>query len=537
MLDRGNGISQWARQSIMLLVVAALLVGLLAPPAQAQNLDSRVLPQLQREAKERPNQGFRIIVTRMHNDRAADQALAALGGRKIKDVATVGFAAQLPGRAIAALGRNPAVKFVSYDAPMLKTGTVDYSRLATLYPEVVKATNTWNANGNKVSRTGLGVTIAVLDTGIAEAFSGGLRGDWKDANGASRIVKQMRFNANTASMNDAHGHGTAVAGVIGGNSWYHKSRSLRGKYIGIAPEANLINVKVSDDQGMSYVSDVVNAIEWVIANRETYNIRVMNLSLISSIAESYKTSVLSAAAERAWFNGIFVVVAAGNSGPNTMQYAPANDPFVMTVGAADPMGTASASDDTVAPWSSYGMTQDGVSKPDVVAPGRYMVVPLASGGSTLAKALPDRIVDSEYIRMSGTSFAAPVVAGIAALILEAHPEWTNDQIKWLLIAKGKQLGTQGSFLVGQGAGQVDAWSTVYYNETPQYANQGLTISDWLVTTDGTTNYSSANWSSANWSSANWSSANWSSANWSSANWSSANWSTANFLSTKESVIE
>ena len=116
-------------------------------------------------------------------------------------------------------------------------------------------------------------------------------------------------------MTDGHGHGTVVAGIIAGNSWNRTESALKGKYIGIAPEANLINVKVSDDDGMSYVSDVVTAIDWVIANRTTYNIRVMNLSLLSSVAESYKTSTLDAAVERAWFNGILVVVAAGNGGP------------------------------------------------------------------------------------------------------------------------------------------------------------------------------------------------------------------------------
>jgi serine protease AprX len=265
---------------------------------------------------------------------------------------------------------------------------------------------------------------------------------------------------------------------------------------------------------------VVNAIEWVIANRVTYNIRVLNLSLRSSVAESYTTSILDAAVERAWFNGILVVVAAGNDGAGTALYPPANDPFVITVGASDPMGTAGRSDDKLAPWSSYGTTQDGYAKPDVVAPGRYIAAPLASNGSTLATTFPSRIVDGNYIWMSGTSMAAPVVAGIAALAFQAHPEWTNDQVKWLLMQTATKLGG-ATPLPGQGAGLVDAQAVVGYSGTPGYANQGLTVSSQLKTPDGTTTYSSSTWSSSTWSSSTWSSSTWSSSTWSESTWSTA----------------
>ncbi len=258
------------------------------------------------------------------------------------------------------------------------------------------------------------------------------------------------FNSTLRKTNDGNGHGTHVAGIIAGNNWQNGNvpSTVRGKYIGIAPEANIINIRVSDENGMSYVSDVIDAIEWVVTNRTAYNIRVMNLSLMSSVAESYKTSALAAAVEHAWFSGILVVVAAGNDGANTMQYPPANDPFVITVGAADPMNTVAQSDDTIAPWSSYGTTQDGVTKPDVVAPGRYMVAPLASTSAKLAVQDPTRIVDGTYLRLSGTSMAAPVVSGIAALAFQKHPEWTNDQVKWLL------KNTATPLMVGAGQGAV-----------------------------------------------------------------------------------
>ncbi|MDW8215732.1 MAG: S8 family serine peptidase, partial [Roseiflexaceae bacterium] len=333
--------------------------------------------------------------------------------------------------------------------------------------------------------------------------------------GRSRVIgRWVLLNSNLSNTFDRYGHGTHIAGIIGGNACTRSiSDPLFCRYIGIAPEVNLISVKVANDEGVSYVSDVVAGIEWVIENRQSLNIRVMNLSMVSSVAESYRTSVLAAAVERAWFNGILVVVSAGNGGPNTMRFPPANDPFVVTVGASDTMGTFSRTDDRLAPWSSYGVTQDGHIKPDVVAPGRAMVGPLSFSSAVLARS--DRIVDNQYLRLSGSSMAAPVVAGVAALAFQARPEWTNDQVKWLLMHTAFRLGG-ASPLPGQGAGLVDAAAVVQYSGTPGFANQGLIRSNLLTTADGSNVYSSANWSTANWSTANWSTANWSTMNWSTA---------------------
>jgi serine protease AprX len=517
--NRSSLHSLWVRRAgrpLLLLLVLTLLARLSVQPVAAQSAESRVLPQLQTDASAHPNKLFRVIITRVNGNRAADRGLQTAHGTKIRDLFVDAFVANLPGAAIATLGQNPAIKFINYDARMLKLDGIDNSLLATLYPGTVNAPSLW-PQPSGAGWTGAGVGVAVLDTGINSRLA-----DFDDANGTSRVAVSINFNSNTNSMNDGSGHGTHVAGIVAGNSWYRTEPALQGRYIGIAPEAQLVNVKVSDDSGMSYVSDVVDAIEWVIANRETYNIRVMNLSLISSVAESYLSSALDAAVERAWFNGILVVVAAGNSGPDTMYYPPANDPFVVTVGAADPMDTLTPNDDTLAPWSSYGTSQDGVSKPDVVAPGRYIVAPLASTSCTLATQFPDRIVDDAYIRMSGTSMAAPVVAGVAALAFQAHPDWTNDQLKWLLLNTATPLPAQD-------AHEVNAAAVVAYDGTPGLANQELTISELLIGPDGATTYTiqqTGNWSTGNWSTANWSTGNWSTGNWSTGNWSTANWSIA-----------
>ncbi len=479
---------------------------------------SKVLPQLQRDATARRNETFRVIITRVNGNRGADNAAQAQG-QKVRDLPFVdGFVLELPGRAIEALGRNPHIKLITPDAEVFSTD-VEEANLGTLFNQTINSAGLWSpASGS--SLTGAGIGVAVLDTGITE------RADWRGANGQSRVVANMLFNPRLARTDDGHGHGTHVAGIIAGNSWYQTSAALQGKYIGVAPEANLINVRVSDERGRSLISDVVSAIDWVVANRQTYNIRVMNLSLISSVPESYKTSVLAAAVERAWFNGIFVVVAAGNAGPNTMIYPPANDPFVITVGASDQMGTTSWADDTIAPWSSYGITQDGFIKPDVVAPGRYIPSPLASTASTLGVTYPTRIVDGSYIWMSGTSMAAPVVSGLAALAFQAHPEWTPDQVKWLLKQTANPLPNAQLVPQSQGAGSVNAAAVTGYALTPGFANQGLIINNYLVPSTGGIVYDSASWSTASWSTASWSTASWSTASWSTASWSTANESTA-----------
>ncbi|GAC1651557.1 MAG: hypothetical protein NVS4B8_26580 [Herpetosiphon sp.] len=300
---------------------------------------------------------------------------------------------------------------------------------------------------------------------------------------------------------------------------------MRGRYIGIAPEANLVNVKVVGDGGVSYTSNVVNAIEWVIKNRQAYNIRVINLSLISSIAESAKTSTLDAAVERAWFNGIFVVVAAGNNGANTLLFPPANDPFVVTVGAADAMGTPQLNDDTVAPWSSYGTTQDGYAKPDVVAVGRYIQSVLAPN-SYFGATFPARIVDTNYIMMSGTSMAAPVVAGIAALAFQNHPEWTNDQVKWLMTSTALKLGGTTP-LVGQGAGEVQGQQVAQYAGIPALANQNIPINLQLIGPGGATVYTGTPLApGSSWTTSSWTTSSWTTSSWTTSSWTTANWTTA-----------
>jgi serine protease AprX len=505
-------------------LILVLLFGA-APASPARAADPpRVLPQLMEQATAQPTTVFRVIVGRADAGDAADRYVASMGYRKLRDVGGFGFVAEVPGQGLADLGRNPAVRWMTIDAPVAPTASgsggststttaaIDGSKLATVYDQTLNAPKVWSAGV-----TGKGVGIAVVDTGVNDALE-----DFKaSSGGGTRVVAKVNTNASAAAYADGHGHGTHVAGIAVGNSLTQSSgSSTRGKYIGVAPGANLVAVRVSDDQGQAYLSDVIEGIEWVIANRATYNIRVLNLSLLSTVAESASTSFLDAAVERAWLSGILVVVAAGNLGPNSAYYPPANDPFVVTVGADDPIGTTSRSDDGMAPWSSYGTTQDGYSKPDVVAPGRVIRSNLSTRTNVLATQFPTRIVDTNYIWLSGTSVAAPMVAGVAALAFQQHPEWTNDAVKWLLAGTATKLGGAQP-LPGQGAGLVDAAALVTYAGTPGVANSGLPISQQLIAPSGATTYASTSWSTTSWSSTSWSTTSWSTSSWSSTSWSAA----------------
>jgi len=366
--------------------------------------------------------------------------------------------------------------------------------------------------------------IAIIDSGV----------DSTRLDLAGRVVASVNFATGTPnSPGDGLGHGTFVAGLAAGAA---------PGYAGAAPGARIVSVDVLNDDGMGYTSDIVAGLDWVVQHKDQYGIRVANLSLTGSDNSSFMYDPLDKAVERAWFAGITVVTAAGNYGTGaetTVAHSPGNDPFVITVGAADLNGTAAASDDFAAPWSAYGYTYDGFLKPDVGAAGRYMVA-AAPTTSSLALQRPDRIVAPGYMQLSGTSMASGVVAGTAAHILAAHPDYTPDEVKGALMASSRATAAAPFSL---GIGEIDAAGAVAGVDPPnpnapleQFLttdSSGATVFDadtWQSTAQSNSNWSSSNWSSSNWSSSNWSSSNWSSSNWSSSNWSSSNWSSSNWSS-------
>ena len=373
-------------------------------------------------------------------------------------------------------------------------------------------------------------TIAIVDSGI-DAASGNL---------SSRVLKQVDLGGGSSS-GDSRGHGTFVAGIAAGN----------GTYRGVAPDAKLVSLDVFDSQGQGKTSDVIRAADWILKNKNTYGIRVANFSLQTSQPSTFLYDPLDLAVERLWQAGVVVVASAGNyasgGAPSGVLFAPGNDPFVITVGAVDIHGTSSTWDDTSAPWSSYGYTPDGFAKPELSAPGRY-VIEQVSPNATLLRDFPASVVDSlsGTIQLSGTSFSAAVVSGVAANLLGVHPEWTPDQVKGELMLSAASLGMAAPGSVG--VGEVNLYRAlrtmaVADPPNPNAALEQFLVPDpaggllpvldaqrWFAVAMTNPSWNAASWSSASWSSASWSSASWSSASWSSASWSSASWSSASWSS-------
>jgi serine protease AprX len=382
---------------------------------------------------------------------------------------------------------------------------IDVNKLNNVYNRAVRASDVWNEAPGYYQ--GQGVSVAVVDSGILPN---------KDLK--KRIIQRVNFNSEYHNSHDGYGHGTFVSGIIAGDG-----KLSSGRFVGVAPKTNIINVRVSDDVGASTESDVVSGLQWILEHKAEYNIRVVNMSLNSSVAQSYHTSPMDAAVEILWFNGIVVVVSAGNNGTANL-FPPANDPFVITVGATDDRGTLSMADDTIAGFSAYGTTEIGTAKPEIVAPGRRIVGVLPRHGVlTMSREHTSAQVNSNYFRMSGTSLSAPMVSGAVALLLQAQPNLNPDQVKYRLMATAaKAPAWPGYNPTTGGAGYLDIYAALHSN-TSETANTGTRASQLLWTGPEPINWGSINWNSINWGSINWNSINWGSINWNSINWNSDHW--------------
>jgi serine protease AprX len=234
-------------------------------------------------------------------------------------------------------------------------------------------------------------------------------------------------------------------------------------------------------------------------------------------------------------------VASGNygkpDGPSGVPFAPGNDPFVITVGASDTGRSVSTNDDVAAPWSAYGYTLDGFAKPDLAAPGRYMVGPVPVT-STLYTERADHVVEPGYMELSGTSFSAPIVSGVAALILGKHPEFTPDQVKGALMVGAKPMPQ--ALNLSEGVGEVNAGRSI---DTLNPPNPNKALNAFIVTNPLTSARvfdaaswadkarADASWADASWADASWADASWSAASWADASWSDASWASASWADT------
>jgi serine protease AprX len=457
-----------------------------------------------------------VIVMKADKTTAAEELVAKLGGKITSDLDIINaFGADVPQDAVATLAASDAVRGVTPDGRVESTsyyyttpGTYAGSNYYLDTLGVRKAWTLKDASGRSLNGQGIGV--AVVDSGLTQTSSRAF----------TRIIDREHFSWTSWTDNDLFGHGTHVAGIIAGNG----AGSTNNQFAGIAPGVNLIGLKVCDDQGYARESDAVEALQWIYDNRTRYNIRVVNLSINCGQNIDYDESPLDAACEILWFNKIVVVVSAGNKGGvadtyNTADAPPANDPFVITVGATDENGTAIRTDDQEASWSARGNAADSSKKPEILAPGAHIVSTLAPGSKWSNLAAKCR-VGTDYVVASGTSMAAPMVVGTVALLLQDEPNLTPDQVKYrLLNATTDQVGCKP---------YLNAYAVVTSNTT-QSENTGHDVSDLLTTGylpvdfNNSTNWDSVKWNSVKWNSVKWNSVKWNSIKWNSFMWNSVMW--------------
>jgi serine protease AprX len=393
----------------------------------------------------------RVIV---RGTRAAIDVLAARHDIRVVRWLGTGAVVTADNSALESLAGDPDVDTLSGDVPVRPFMSVSN---ASTQANKVRA-GTWGllGLGAIAGVNGSGITVAVVDSGISP-----------HAALSKKVIANVSFVTGDPSTVDTFGHGTHIAGIIAGQGGpaSYVTPLYNG---GIAPGAQLVNVRVLGDEGTGYTSDVIAGIDWVIANASTYKIRVINLSLGHPVTEPAETDPLCDAEQRAVSAGLVVVASAGNAGKTADGHeilggitSPGNSPYAITVGAINTHGTVDRSDDTVDTFSSRGPTRfDLAVKPDLGAPGNK-IVSLEASKSYLSSSYSWLHVagtgTNAYMELSGTSMAAAMVSGAAALLLDAAPGMSPAQMKIALQAGSSYMRDGG--LMGAGAGSANFWNS------------------------------------------------------------------------------
>jgi serine protease AprX len=509
----------WGRGGRSTVALFALVVSVIIPAAGIASSGSgdrgAVVPaELLAAATANPDAKFDVIVQGDKSHRSPDIAkdVTETGGSLKRAFRSIsGVSATISGKQLVKLADDSHVTAITRNEKMSLTVFDGY-----------ESSEMWRA-ATKVSKLYGGPqtpAIAIVDSGI----------DSSKADFGGRVRASVNFSSLAPNATgDQLGHGTMVATLAAG-----AGTPLLGLFKGAAPTSPLVDVRVTDSQGQALTSDIVAAIDWIIANKSTYNIKVANFSLAGRSATSILFDPLNKAVEKLWLSGVTVVAAAGNngsSGPVDIA-SPANDPFVITVGATDINKTTDSADDQRASWSAYGHTADGFAKPDLAAPGRWMIGAVPSG-SGLLSSFSLRTVLSGYMWMSGTSFSAPVVAGAAAQILARRPDFRPDQVKGALMVSATFLSSQGPAL---GAGTLDAAAAAAVSSPPNpnenlhaFVSEGeFDAQKWLEHVSTNSNWTASNWTASNWVASNWVASNWVASNWVASNWTMSNWTASNW---------
>jgi serine protease AprX len=528
-----------ARLGIALAAILALLATA-APAIGGRGADGPTVSVLVRE------------VTPANN--AAERLVSLVGGTVTNELPIVGgFAAKVPAKSINALRSLPGVvRDVTNAGKISFEGSYGQNSgvASAIYPTVVGADKAWRSGW-----TGSGIGVAVIDTGINGT------GDL-----AGKVVHSEDFTGDGDNY-DHFGHGTFIGGLIAGSG-----AASNGAVKGVAPDVNLISLKIASANGSADITHVIAALQWAVSFKDTYNIKVINLSLGTDSTQDYRIDPLNYAVEKAWQAGITVIVSASNRGPNAGTISkPADDPYVVTVGAIRDNTTLSTNDDVVPDFSGAGPTaSNGLVKPDLAAPGGS-VVSTRVPGSSVDNAYPSARVGTAYFRGSGTSFASAITSGAAALVLSRNPLLSPDQVKARLTSTARPAPISDPNRVG--AGVLDAYAATASNSIAA-ANQGLTPSNGtgsLQASRGTTGvkiqtgiiedglgnvmpilvdvvgemtaqnlpfdrlgfygpWTSSSWYSSSWYSSSWYSSSWYSSSWYSSSWYSSSWYSSSWYS-------
>lgn len=380
------------------------------------NIDlNKLCPIIKGRLSTSSNNILPVIVSYKADKKMKEGQISSLSSRlKLSLPIINGCACEMSTESILRLTTDPDVEFISYDSKVF--ALIDKAR------ETIGGDFSFNSQ-----YTGSNVTVAIIDTGIAPHAD--------LVYPRNRIIGFKDFVNNKSKFYDDNGHGTHCAGVLAGSGYASK-----GKYKGIAPEANILSIKVLDESGNGNTSDILSTVQWIIENKNIYKTRIINFSLGALAQYRERRDPLVKAANRAIENDLVVIAAVGNSGPmrNTI-LSPATSRYVISVGALNDRDARPDFNESIADFSSRGPTLDRIRKPDLVAPGVDIV-------SLSNKNL------SGYTSLSGTSMAAPMVSGAAALLLNENPNYSHFDIKRKLLNACSRIKASS---YEQGAGVLD----------------------------------------------------------------------------------
>ncbi len=502
-----------------------------------------------------PSRSRVIVIAAPGSERALETTVTGLGGRLVRRLEVIdGFVASVPSSDLSMLAADPEVASLTPDSHVTLSSS-SYDPSGDPYSmrnvdDAIRASSMWGAG-----YTGAGVDVALIDSGVVAVD--GLTASGKVLNGPDLSFESQGPNVRYL---DTFGHGTHMAGIIAGRD----DEAVPGSYVndktdflGVAPDARIVSIKVADSHGNADVSQVIAAIDWTVqhAHDPGMNIRVMNLSFGTDGGQSYLLDPLAFAAEQAWLHGIAVVAAVGNAGNSSSGLAdPAFDPFVIAAGAADHNGTRQYSQWTATAFSQAG---DGTRNPDIMAPGAHLQS-LRDPGSYVDQTYPGGRISDRFFRGSGSSQAAAVISGSLALMFQEHPSMTPDQAKALLKGQANALKPSSGF--GPKQGNLAVRLDTVLNASVPTAVQTFAPSTGTGTLEGSrgsthlvdhdvvlqgeqdifghafnstaiaafeaagNSWSGGVWNGNSWSGDSWSGNSWSGNSWSGNSWSGNSWS-------------